>query len=458
MNVRLSVMVVACLSFGTLWAKPVKYVFLFIGDGLSVPQRMAAEEFVNKTENKKLRMNYLPHQAITTTRASNSFITDSAASGTAIACGVKTVNGCIGLDETRQHRLESVTKVAQKQGKRVGIVSSVTINHATPASFYAHQSHRGNMYEIGLDLVASNFDYFAGGGVASHDNKRSSQYRGDIYDLAQKAGYQVINDATTFRALKPQSGKILARFADGAMPYKIDRKQGDVTLAEITTKGIELLDNEHGFFLMVEGGMIDWMCHANDAGTVLHEVIEFSDAVDVGYAFAQKYPDETLLVVTGDHETGGLTLGFGGTGYSSHIEKLRHQTCSQGVLVKRLKAVDKPDVTFDQVKPILEEGLGLHFTSDRKHPMYVNTAETKRLVAIFDDRRSNWEQALAIEAIKTLNNKASLGWTTGAHTALPALTTAYGIGSDAFVGMLDNTDIAKILKRMIVDGPKKRQE
>ena len=140
----------------------VKYVFLFIGDGMSVPQRMMTEEFSREVNGGGLYINSMPFQAITTTRAFDSFITDSAASGTAIACGTKTRNGRLGVDADGK-KLVSVAEVARDSGKKVGIITSVTLNHATPAAFYAHNDNRGNAYEIALDMLESGFDFFGGG-------------------------------------------------------------------------------------------------------------------------------------------------------------------------------------------------------------------------------------------------------------------------------------------------------
>ena len=177
---KISTLLLAALFFAALVLpcaaeniKPVKYVFLFIGDGMSIPQRMTAEEYSLKTGRGRLFINTMPYQAVTSTNSANYFITDSAASGTAIACGEKTVNGCIAMDASKKQNLISTAKVAKQNGRKVGIISSVTINHATPASFYANNASRGNYYEIALNLAESNFDYFGGGGAAKNNDKKS---------------------------------------------------------------------------------------------------------------------------------------------------------------------------------------------------------------------------------------------------------------------------------------------
>ena len=194
-----------CAMSAFAGGKP-KYVFLFIGDGMSTPQRMVAEEFARKTSRGDLAMNHLPYQANTRTKSANSIITDSAAAATAMACGCKTWNSMLGVDPAT-NRVESVAEVAKRKGMKVGIVTTVTIVHATPAGFYAHVPNRGRSYRIALDLVASGFDYFAGGGVYDRfDDRKDPDYRGNVFDIARKAGYTVaIDDRAAWEALKPGS-------------------------------------------------------------------------------------------------------------------------------------------------------------------------------------------------------------------------------------------------------------
>ncbi len=439
-----SLVLLLVLAWSLGAAEKVKYVFLFIGDGMSLPQRMMAEDFLFQTGRGELLINHFPYQAPTTTRSNDSLITDSAASGTAIACGEKTDNGRIGMASAASRSFESIAEIARDRGRKVGIVSSVTINHATPASFYGHRPSRGQAYELGLDLVASKFDYFGGGGMDAPDNAQSPEYRGNVYDYAAAQGYRVTSDRAGFEALKPGDGKVWARGAEGALPYAIDRTGGELTLADFTRKGIELLDNPNGFFLMVEGGKIDWMCHANDAGTVLRETFDFNDAVKVACDFAAAHPDETLIVVTGDHETGGLTLGFVGTGYVSKVDLLEFQKCSLDVFNAKIAAAKEKSATFDQVKPLITECFGLQFDGAKDAPLTVQPEEEAALRAAYD--RDN---ALGMAVVRLFDNKASLGWTSTAHTALPVVTSATGSEAGLFQGMIDNTDIAKKLKEVL---------
>ncbi|OLA83596.1 MAG: hypothetical protein BHW65_08785 [Verrucomicrobia bacterium CAG:312_58_20] len=447
----LAAFAVSAAALAAQAAKPVKYVFLFIGDGMSIPQRMTAEELARINTGKGLAINSMPHQALTTTRSANSFITDSAASGTAIACGSKTNNGMIGMDP-KGGRLKSVAEVARDSGRKVGILTSVTLNHATPAAFYGHNRSRGNYYDLGLDLVESGFDFFGGGGIAECDDKKAKSYKGDIYEIAEGRGYTVVRkDMKALAALKPGCGKVIATGADGALMYNLDAPDSP-RIADFTKKAIELLDNERGFFIMVEGGKIDWMCHANDAATVMAEVADFDNAVKVALEFARKNPRDTLVVVTGDHETGGLTMGFAGTAYNSYIDRLNAQKRSREAFnsaSKKLAGGGK-DIEFEDVIPLLSESFGFVFDEDSESPLALSEAERGELEKAFGRWKKDVSKgALSLAAAKILNNKAGLAWTSDAHTALPVETSAQGAGAEVFSGTIDNTDIAKILKELV---------
>ena len=187
-----------------LLAKEPKYIFLFIGDGMSTPQRMIAEEFSRKAGTGSLAMNDMPYQATTRTCSASSLVTDSAAAATAIACGVKTYNGALGVDAAGK-RAVSCAEAAKKAGRKVGILSTVTITHATPGGFYAHRKNRGETYGIALDLANSGFDLFAGGGLDTHVSKSEKHPEfakcGEAYEYAKKCGYRIVTKRDEFLAL-----------------------------------------------------------------------------------------------------------------------------------------------------------------------------------------------------------------------------------------------------------------
>ena len=259
---------------------------------------------------------------------SNSFAPDSASTATSISTGHKTYSGSINVDETATVEYETITeKVHERLGMKVGVISSVNLNHATPAAFYAHQASRSSYYEIGLELIGSNFEYFAGGGLLKPTGSDGAQE--NLYDLAEAAGYQVAMTQAEAEAITAADEKVILideHLADSdAMAYELDRSDNMWALADYVAKGIEVLDNDNGFFLMCEGGKIDWACHANDAASTVADTLALADAVQVAIDFAKSHADETLILVTGDHETGGLTIGFAGTDYDTYLSQLEEQ-------------------------------------------------------------------------------------------------------------------------------------
>ncbi|MBR2962659.1 MAG: alkaline phosphatase [Lentisphaeria bacterium] len=478
--------------------KPVKYVFLFIGDGMSLPQRMMAEEFSRSTTGKGLTINAMPVQGYSKTSSASNFITDSVASGTAIACGEKTNNGRIGMDAEGKKNLESVAELAKKNGRSVGILTSITINHATPASFYAHNVSRDNYYDIGLDLIKSGFDYFGGGGLQGNRNGDN-----DIYKLAEKEGYTVAyKDEVPKVDLK--ADKLFVRGHNGQLPYAIDKPADEWGLAEYTQQCIDfLMLKEKPFFVMVEGGNIDHHGHSNDAGASLRETMEMDRAVSVIMDFAKKHPNDTLLVVTGDHETGGLTLGFANTQYESSIYLLGNQKCSSDEFKNKVNQLadkilgprrmgppgrrqenqenqapqEEKTIKFDDIKPLITENFGLIFDNQssngnngavqanlrsadrnarRKLNLVLSKSEQDRIEEAFNRQFPNGKRAgfgggdaVANTVVAIFDNKSSVGWTSGAHTALPVDTSSYGVNASVFGGMYENSDIAKKLKAII---------
>ncbi|MCQ2367885.1 MAG: alkaline phosphatase [Kiritimatiellae bacterium] len=407
-------------------------VILFIGDGMSTPQRMVADEFARYAGHAPLVINRMPHQATMRTCSASNLVTDSAASATAIACGVKTYNGAIGVDPNHKS-VYSIAYEAKKAGRKVGIATTVTINHATPSGFYGHRNHRGEGYGLGLDLLDSGFDFFAGGGAMNRNDKNYPGYRGDLYELAPKAGYKFIDhDRKAFDALK-KGDKAWFVASTQEMPYSIDaaKWKDKPTLAEITAKGLEVLENDKGFFFMIEAGKIDYAGHANDPAANLHDVLALDDAVKTAIKWAKSHPD-TLIVVTGDHETGGMTMGFAGTGYNLYMDKLAKQKCSADYLTEQIRSGKFKD--FNECFAFLKENFGME-DKDR------------------GELESAWNRdrngALPTAVKLLVSHKSGLAWTSNTHTALPVLTTAMGRNADKFIGFMDNTDIARILKEIV---------
>ena len=467
--------------------KAPKYVFLFIGDGMSYPQiqstadylgALADEDYLNAQPSLDDNMgakldgpSYLNFMNFETagsavTFDSNSFAPDSASTATSISTGHKTYSGTINMDETGTVAYETISeKLKDQLGWKIGVVSSVNLNHATPAAFYAHQQSRGSYYEIGLELVDSGFEYFAGGGLlkptGSDKNKES------LYDLAEKAGYNVVT--TQAEAEKVTSGPVILideNLADSsAMAYELDRTDAMWSLADYVEKGIEVLDNDKGFFMMCEGGKIDWACHANDAASTINDTMALADAVQVAIDFAREHADETLILVTGDHETGGLTIGFAGTDYDTYLTLLNSQKISFAKYDSDYVAAYKEKkASFETVLADIETLFGLKTQGKEGDKLVLTEYEQSQLKAAYEKSingtaASQYEQAeyvlygtyepLTVTITHILNNKSGVSFTSYSHTGLPVPVLAEGAGAEVFNGYYDNTAIFSKLAEML---------
>ena len=446
-----------------------KYVFLFIGDGMGMPQRAATEMYQSGNPNSPelLLMDQFPVHGVTTTYANDRFITGSAASATAMATGVKTNINYIGMDP-ELNPVQTLAEKAKEQGMKVAVISSVSIDHATPAAFYAHQPHRSNYYEIDVTLANSDFDFFGGGGLKDPEGKKSKDPQGNAYDIAKSNGFTVISNKADFMNLKPGAGKVFAYndwLPDGkALPYAIDTREEDITLPEFTQKAIELLDNDKGFFMMIEGGKIDWAAHANDAVSMIKDTVAFDESLQAAYAFYEAHPEETLIVVSGDHECGGLTLGFAGTKYDTAFDILSDQKISfqefSDKVLKQYKEDNAGNAKFADMLPLIEEYFGLK--TEGEGPLVLTGDELDMLEEAFiksvagvtmkaktDFLLYGGYDPLTMQITHILNQKAGLAWTSYSHTGVPVSTSAVGNGADQFGGFYDNTDIGKRLMNLL---------
>lgn len=453
----------AFLSILFVQAQQAKYVFYFIGDGMGVNQVLGTEMYRGELEGKigvtPLLFTQFPYATIATTFSATNGVTDSAASGTALATGSKTKNGALGVKKDLETSINSVAAWAKNKGCRVGISTSVSVDHATPAAFYAHQGKRGSYYNIGLDLIKANFDFYAGSDFLDPTNKHADNSNSEsLYTLANKAGYTIARGYKDYQKKAKQTDKMIllqpaTATNTNSIPYAIDRKKGDMTLTEITRAGINFLskDLSKGFFLMVEGGKIDWACHSNDAATVFHEVMDMDDAIKVAYEFYEQHPDETLIVVTADHETGGIVLGKGP--YTLNLQALKSQKMSESEYTKvinELRKKYKNQVSWEVIKQSLKENFGFW-----EH-IQLNEKQEASLKKVYDESfsgkavdltKSEYQQdePLAAEAKKILDDIALVGWTSGGHSGGYVPVFAIGAGAQLFQGRMDNTEIpAKI--------------
>lgn len=430
-----------------------KYVFYLIGDGLGASQRQIAEYYLqHMTGNNTatLAMNDMDVAGINTTYSLDTLVTDSAAAGTALACGVKTNNGMIAQTPDGTN-VKTLVEATQELGYATGVVSSTRITHATPATFYAHNADRNNEAGIAEDLVNSGVDFIAGGGyryfVPSTNEESKREDDRNLVSEMSMLGYQTFideNGAVDFASYTPEAGdQVLALFSKSHMPYEIDRANSDTNLAslsEITQAGLDLLSlDEDGFFLMVEGGRIDHACHPNDVATTIYDTLEFDEVVQVAIDFYNEHPDDTLIVVVGDHETGGLGLGYS-TDYFLNLNAIDGITASfedgysyayeaggdRETYYDYLKKIGIKDLTDDE-KALIEDGMDM-----------VDAGASE----------SGYNEAgIAVNHI--ISERAGVQWTTYAHTGTQIPFSVTGVSEEAFGGFMDNTEIAQMLANVL---------
>jgi len=471
----------------TTWkGKTPKYIFMFIGDGMSFPQIQVAQYYKGVEEHgaidaskgnypnpEKLSFMNFPVSGTVTTYDSTSLCPDSASTATALSTGNKTLSSVINMDETKTKSYEIITEKLKKQlGYKVGIVSSVNIDHATPGAYYAHVPARSNYYDMGLQLVDSNFDYFAGGQFLSDDSKEvKEQGKAPIATLAEQKGYKVADTKEEIQNLK-KGDKAIAVCPDdevekesGAIKYDLDRTGNELTLADYTKKGIEVLDNEKGFFMMVEGGKIDWAGHANDAASSIHDTEAFSDSVEEAINFYNAHPDETLILVTGDHETGGLTIGFAGTNYDTYLQNLSNQKVSYTQFDSNVAKYRENKTSFDDAMKDVETDFGLKRAGSNgestKGGMVLTASEEAKIKAAYEksmvakaDRKLNEDENVmygtyepfTVTLTHILNNKSGISFSSYSHTGIPVAMMAKGLGQDLFAGYYDNTNVFDKIK------------
>lgn len=375
------------ISVQSYAANKPKYIFLFIGDGMGISQVALTEAYLASLKgirgSEPLIFSKFPSFGLCTTYSANYHITCSSAAGTALSTGTKTNNYMLGVDPDT-NKLKSISYKLHEKGYSIGIISTVPLEQATPAAFYANSASRKSYYDISLQLPQSGFEFFGGGDFSEPKGKNNDKR--DVFEILADSSYSIVRGFSELE--KNKDAKKLAFFQsagkDSEMPFAIDRKDDDFKLSDVVKAGIEHLSkNKKGFFMMAEGGKIDWAAHSNDAKTDILEIIDFADAVEVAYNFYLKHPDETLIIVTADHDTGGASLGRNKGGYV---------------------------INFDS----------------------------------FSDQASSF--AVDNEIIKNNNERnenANIGWTTSGHTGVYVPVYSIGAGNQRFSGRLDNTDIPK---------------
>ena len=435
-----------------------KYVFYFIGDGMGINQVRGAEIFNEATGigPKEINFFHFPVRTFVTTHSASSLVTDSSAAGTALATGVKTENGAMGID-AQGNSVSNLTEWAHFKGFGTGVATSVGVNHATPAAFYAHTKSRNDYETIANQLIAAdNVNFAAGGGIINEVKKtgHDSKY---LEQKAKEAGITVLHGKKQFNNLATMDGRVICLSADYTatdLALKIDQKEGDTKLAEFVDAGIDYLYGhfaKKGFFFMIEGGSIDHAGHDDDGASDFIEVNDLAEAIDRALAFYEQHPDETLIVVTADHETGALMLGSGQ--YAMSPALLANQKQGESALNAKFKELtaDGKTPSWDDVKNFFKENLGLWGTVkvDPRTEASFKEMYDRQFGQKTDDKVVTLYSSgsrFVSEAIDYLNKQAGYNWAHGTHTGSPLGLYAKGAVAAEFLKCTDNTDIPVMIR------------
>lgn len=465
MKKRFVSFILVCLATFTAFAESqVKYVFYFIGDGMGVNQINVTETYLAALKGQigyePILMASLPVVGMVNTYSATNGVTDSAAGGTALACGKKTKNGAIGVLQDLETPCSSIAVWAQRAGKAVGVATTVAITHATPASFYGHQPSRQMYYEIGQDLCKSGFDFFAGADFHKPNTKEGEP---SLREQAQAAGYTILTGGykeyqkkglKADKLIMLQSDKQNEKLGSDHLPYALDQDKNDLTLEQIVRAGINYLTSKQkdGFFFQIEGGMIDYACHRNDIGNAINEVIDMDKAVKVAYEFYQQHPDETIIVITADHETGGLVMGTGP--YELHTDLLKYQRKSidelTWILTEQYKKAPKK-FTWDAVQKQLKElvGFGGGITlNEKQNKRLQNRWEAIEKAMAENGKVTDRISDLCQTCKHILSEVAMISWASGGHSNGYVPVYAIGPGTEVFQGRIDNIEIAPAMAKI----------
>lgn len=408
-------------------SKP-KNIIIMVGDGMGPSYTSAYRYFKDNPDTEEVEQTVfdrlLVGMASTYPASVSGYVTDSAAAATALATGVKSYNGAISVD-TQKQPVPTILEKAKALGLSTGVAVTSQINHATPAAFLAHNESRKNYDALALSYLDTNADVLLGGG--------QKYFPPELLEKFTAKGYQHISRFEDLATITQP--KVLGLFAQVQLPWALDEKNAN-RLSTMTQKALDLLSqNEQGFVLLVEGSLIDWAGHSNDIANTMGEMDEFANTLEVVEQFVRQHPD-TLMVVTADHNTGGLSIGAGGD-YRWNPDILRNMSASTDTLA--LAALGG-----DQWQVDLARGLGFELNADE-----VTQLSTARMQGL----------ETMTEAIrKVIDKRTGTGWTTSGHTGTDVQVFAAGPAAELFNGHQDNTDIANKIFTLLPKPKKTKAE
>lgn len=423
MKKQFGLLALLCTTTGAFAQTAPKNVIYMIGDGMGPAFTTAYRYYKDDPTTKEIEttvFDTILKGMAHTYPDDHTYVTDSAAGATALSSGHKSYNGAIAVD-TAKKPVKTMLEIAKEQGMTTALVATSQINHATPASFAAHNESRRNYDDIANDYIDNKIagklpvDLMLGGGTQYfiRDDR-------NLVDEFKQAGYQYGDDIQNLGQITQVPA--IGLYAPKGLPFALD--ENPTRLKQLTSKAFDLLDgqNDKGFFVMIEGSQIDWCGHANDIACAMAEMDDFAKSIETAKAYVDNNPD-TILVITADHSTGGLTIGAHGQ-YKWETDVIKGVKATAGTLTKLL-------MESDNLKAVWQENTSIEFTAENE--IKLNQAKAMGLKTL----------NLAVKSI--INDLSFTGWTTGGHTASDVQVFAYGKNSDDFVGSQNNTDIAKKL-------------
>ncbi len=448
MKIKSIIAAALCAMVSAVAHSQAKYVFYFIGDGMGLGHVAATDYYNSKIagNSQPLLMSTFPHSTFAYTYSESGPITDSAAAGTALASGHKTRNGHVGLSADSTEIYRSIASLLKDKGWGIGVLTSVSVDDATPSAFYAHQPSRKMVNEITADAVASKFEYLAGSGFHSGG---PGYYSDEVKKQFEKGGYGFFQNGDSALNYKGKNVVLISKKPNYHIGHAIDSLE-NMSLAEMTSVGLKRLQKQSPdkFFMMIEGGHIDYAGHAKDGSTIIKEIINFQDAIAEAYNFYLQHPDETLIVITADHDTSGFTIGHR-KGNPAYIDQQKTSKYAFGVFCQELAAAEKT-VSWEDMKQILSDKFGFWtvIPVNEKH-----TAQLEELYGkVFKMRESQQEKGLyqtfdkfAATVFDIFADYAGYNYIIDYHIGSPVPVYAVGKGAEAFTGVLDNTDIPKLI-------------
>lgn len=418
-------------------------IIMVIGDGMGPAYTTAYRYFIDNPDTSEIEATvfdrHLRGLSSTYPAPVSGVVTDSAASATALAAGVKSYNGAIGVDVNKKE-VQTVLEWAKLQGKKTGVVVTSQINHATPASYLAHNEHRRNYNAIADSYIDDGIkaDLYLGGGW-----KYFIREDRNIVNEFKQAGFHYIDNYQGLADL-PENKPVLGLFANVGLPWALDDTNKH-RLSTMTKAAVHHLsdmqkhDNvpNKGFFMLIEASQVDWAGHGNDISDAMAEMDDMAKTLEYLEHFVEHHPN-TLVVVTADHSTGGFTLAANGK-YEWNAEHLRTMKHSVNYIAKRLAS---NDINADYANSLFNFELNqkeLQLLIDTK----ASPKPNKRNNIYQNNKNSAIELALLKQVKAIIDIRTNSGWTSGGHTAVDVPVFAFGKQSELFNGSQDNTDIAK---------------